>query len=276
MADAVSCEARVYPLRTRRMSQPTRYRATIAYVGTEFHGWQRQKNAPRTVQAVLEAALAHLARAPVRLEGASRTDAGVHADGQVAHFDLPRRRDPRAVRDAINGRLSEDVRVLAVEETPPGFHARFDAGWKEYVYRWSRAEVIAPRDRPFVARISPRADAERLREAASLVAGERDFRVFAVTPRAGESTVRNLHSITVRERGAELAGPLPRGRVPARHGALDLRRAFGHGAGPCPGGPDGPPARNGRPEAAFPQGRRARTDALPRLLRAGGAPARYY
>ena len=186
------------------MSQPTRYRATIAYVGTEFHGWQRQKNAPRTVQAVLEAALEHLARAPVRLEGASRTDAGVHADGQVAHFDLPRRRDPRAVRDAINGRLSEDVRVLAVEETAPGFHARFDAGWKEYLYRWSRAEVIAPRDRPFVARISPRADVERLREAARLVPGERDFRVFAVTPAAGESTVRNLHSITVREDGPEL------------------------------------------------------------------------
>ncbi len=186
------------------MSQPTRYRATIAYVGTDFHGWQRQKNAPRTVQAVLEDALAHLNRAPVRIEGASRTDAGVHADGQVAHFDLPRRRDSRAVRDAINGKLPEDVRVLAVEEAAPDFHARYDAGWKEYVYRWSRAEVIAPRDRPFVARISPRADAERLRAAARLVPGERDFRVFAVTPPADESTVRHLHSITVREDGAEL------------------------------------------------------------------------
>ena len=163
------------------MSQPTRYRATIAYVGTSFHGWQRQKNAPRTVQAVLEDALRDLARAPVRVEGASRTDAGVHADGQVAHFDLPRRRDPKAVRDAINGKLPEDVRVLAVEEAAPEFHARFDAGWKEYLYRWSRAEVIAPRDRPFVARISPRADVERLREAARVVPGERDFRIFAVT-----------------------------------------------------------------------------------------------
>ncbi len=186
------------------MSHPTRYRATIAYVGTAFHGWQRQKNAPRTVQAALEEALERLARVPVRVEGASRTDAGVHADGQVAHFDLPRRRDPRAVREAVNGRLPEDVRVLAVEEVAPDFHARFDASCKEYVYRWSRAEVIAPRDRPFVARISPRADLERLREAARVVPGERDFRVFAVAPRADESTVRNLHSITVREDGAEL------------------------------------------------------------------------
>ncbi len=187
------------------MSQPTRYRATIAYVGASFHGWQRQKNAPRTVQAVLEDALRDLARAPVRVEGASRTDAGVHADGQVAHFDLPGRRDPRAVRGAVNGKLPEDVRLLAVEEAAPGFHARFDAGWKEYLYRWSRAEVIAPRDRPFVARISPRADVERLREAARVVPGERDFRIFAVTPPSEESTVRHLHSITVREEGAELS-----------------------------------------------------------------------
>jgi tRNA pseudouridine38-40 synthase len=140
----------------------------------------------------------------VRVEGASRTDAGVHADGQVAHFDLPRRRDPRAVRDAVNGKLPGDVRLLSVEEAAPVFHARFDAGWKEYVYRWSRAEVIAPRDRPFVARISPRADVERLREAARVVPGERDFRVFAVTAPADESTVRHLHSITVREDGEEL------------------------------------------------------------------------
>ena len=186
------------------MSQPTRYRATIAYVGTEFHGWQRQKNAPRTVQAALEEALQQLARVPVRIEGASRTDAGVHADGQVAHFDLPRRRDPRAVREAVNGRLPEDVRVLAVEEVAPDFHARFDAGWKEYLYRWSRAEVIPPRDQPFVATISSRADLGRMREAARVVPGERDFRIFAVGPPAGKSTVRSLHSITVREDGAEL------------------------------------------------------------------------
>ena len=186
------------------MSQSTRYRVTIAYVGTAFHGWQRQKNAPRTVQAVLEEALRQLARVPVRIEGASRTDAGVHADGQVAHFDLPRRRDPRVVREAVNGRLPEDVRVLAVEEVAPDFHARFDAGWKEYLYRWSRAEVIAPRDRPFVARISARADLGRMREAARIVPGERDFRIFAVSPPVGDSTVRNLHSITVREDGEEL------------------------------------------------------------------------
>jgi tRNA pseudouridine38-40 synthase len=180
---------------------PIRYRAVVAYVGTRFHGWQVQKNAPRTVQAALEEALGRLARERVRVEGASRTDAGVHADGQAAHFDMPRRRDPRAVRDAANDALPEDVRILSVEEADPEFHARFDARWKEYRYRWSRSAVIAPKDAPFVAPISPRADAATMREAARSVVGTRDFRVFAVGPRADESTVRTLHSVVVEEKG---------------------------------------------------------------------------
>jgi len=192
------------------VTAPVRYRAVVAYVGARFHGWQIQKNAPRTVQAALEEALGGLARTRVRVEGASRTDAGVHADGQVAHFDLPRRREPRAVRDAANDALPEDVRVLSVEEVGPEFHARFDARWKEYRYRWSRAAVIAPRDAPFVAPISPRADAARMEDAARAVVGMRDFRVFAVGPRAGESTVRTLHAVTVAEEG-ELLTALFRG-----------------------------------------------------------------
>ncbi len=76
------------------MSAAARYKATVSYVGTAFHGWQVQKNAARTVQAVLSHALSSLARASVRVEGASRTDAGVHAEGQVVHFDLPRRAPP--------------------------------------------------------------------------------------------------------------------------------------------------------------------------------------
>ena len=187
------------------MTAPVRYRAVVAYVGTRFHGWQVQKNAPRTVQAALEEAIRRLARERARVEGASRTDAGVHADGQVAHFDLPRRREPHAVRDAVNGALPEDVRILSVDEADPAFHARFDARWKEYRYRWSRAGVVAPRDAPFVAPISPRADAARMQNAASSVIGTRDFRVFAVGPRADESTVRTLHSIVVEENGDALS-----------------------------------------------------------------------
>lgn len=186
------------------MSGPVRYRAVVAYVGTRFHGWQKQQNAPRTVQAVLETALRPLVHAAVRVEGASRTDAGVHADGQVVHFDLPRRREPRVVRDATNDRLPEDVRLLSVDEAAADFHARYDAAWKLYTYRWSRAAVVPPRLSPFVAPLSPRADAARMREAASGIVGRRDFRIFSVSVPASESAVRRLDEVSIEEDGDEL------------------------------------------------------------------------
>ena len=184
------------------MTDSTRFRARLAYVGTAFHGWQRQTNAARTVQASLEEVLARLDRgAPVRAQAAGRTDAGVHADGQVVHFDLTRLRAPDRIRDAANALLPPDVRVLHVAAAAPDFHARRDAVWKEYVYQWSRARVVAPRDAPFVAPLSPRADVELLREAADLLPGRRNFAVFGVRLPRGESTERTLQSVRVEENG---------------------------------------------------------------------------
>ena len=181
-----------------------RYRAVLAYVGTRFHGWQRQANAPRTVQAVLEKALSSFDGSPVKAHAAGRTDAGVHAEGQVVHFDLTRERAPERVRDAVNALLPEDARLLAVDFAAPEFHARRDAAWKEYLYRWSRAPVIAPRDAPFVAPISPRTEAARMRAAAEDLPGRRDFAVFGVRLPKGESTVRELHSVRIDEEGPEI------------------------------------------------------------------------
>jgi tRNA pseudouridine38-40 synthase len=180
-----------------------RYRAVLAYVGTDFHGWQIQRNAPRTVQAVLEEALREFSGETVRPLAAGRTDAGVHADGQVVHFDLSGSRDTRELRDAVNTLLPWDVRVLEVTAAPDSFNARRDALWKDYTYRWSRAEVITPRDSPFVAPLSRAAEAARMAAAASFLPGRRDFGVFAVRGRR-EDSVRTLHSVTIGEREAEL------------------------------------------------------------------------
>jgi tRNA pseudouridine38-40 synthase len=180
-----------------------RFRAVLAYVGTDFRGWQIQRNAPRTVQAVLEEALREFSGETVRPLAAGRTDAGVHADGQVVHYDLSGARDVREVRDALNTLLPWDVRVLKVGQAPACFHARRDALWKEYVYRWSRAEVIAPRDFPFVAPLSRGAEAARMAAAALFLPGRRDFGVFAVRGRRDDS-VRTLRSVTIGENGAEL------------------------------------------------------------------------
>jgi tRNA pseudouridine38-40 synthase len=182
----------------------TRYRADLSYIGTDFHGWQIQENASRTVQAVLEEALGRFSGEQVRAVAAGRTDTGVHAEGQVVHFDLVRRREPDRIRAGVNAHLPSDARLLRAAEAAPDFDARRDAAWKEYLYRWSRARVVPPRDAPYVARISPHADAARMREAAALLAGNHDFRVFGVRLPADESTLRMLHFVRVEEAGDEI------------------------------------------------------------------------
>jgi len=186
------------------VSETCRYRAVLAYVGTHFSGWQTQKNAPRTVQSVVEESLQLLTGEPVRAVAAGRTDAGVHADGQVVHFDLSKRIDPIRIRDGANARLPWDVKLLSVEPAAPGFHARRDATWKEYLYRWSRAPVLHPRQALFVAPISPRADTRRMRAAAGALPGKRDFSVFGVRLGADESGVRVLQSVAIEERDDEI------------------------------------------------------------------------
>ena len=185
------------------MGERLRYRALLAYVGTDFHGWQMQRNASRTVQAVLEDALGVFAGEPVRAVAAGRTDRGVHADGQVVHFALAGSRDPRVVRDGVNSILPWDARMMEVAPAPDGFDARRDAIAKEYLYRWSRAEVIPPRHAPFLAPISASADAARMAAAAALLPGRRDFGVFGVRRPAGNS-VRTLHSVAIEEEGLEI------------------------------------------------------------------------
>ena len=113
----------------------------------------------------------------------------------------------RAIRDAINHRLPEDVRLLEVADAPPDFHSRHDALWKEYLYRWSRDDVFPPREAPFLAPISARATAALMRAAAAPLPGTRDFGVFGVQRKAlaGESTIRTLRSVSIEEEGPLLS-----------------------------------------------------------------------
>ena len=182
-----------------------RYRATVAYVGTWFQGFQFQENADRTVQAVLETAIALFAgEGPVRVHAAGRTDSGVHADGQVIHFDLWTQREPLRIREGVNALLPWDVRVLDAAPAPEGFLSRRDAAWKEYCYRWSRAAVISPKDALFVAPIAATAEAAPMRAAAAALAGQKDFSIFGVRASGTEGGIRRIHAAEVDERGDEI------------------------------------------------------------------------
>jgi tRNA pseudouridine38-40 synthase len=181
------------------------YRLTLAYDGTDFLGWQLQRpGAGRTVQGVLEEALARLAeRRRVIVVGAGRTDAGVHALGQVASFDLPRDLGPAALQSALNGLLPADLRVLDAASVPAGFHARKSAVSKLYRYVLDCGGVPVPQRRRFVGWVPRRLDETAVQAAAPLFVGRRDFASLASSGGSAKTTVREVtrSEVTFDERG---------------------------------------------------------------------------
>jgi tRNA pseudouridine38-40 synthase len=178
------------------------YRLTLAYRGTAYAGWQRQENA-LAVQQVVEEALERLLGEAVRIAGASRTDAGVHARGQVAHLELARSFPERGLVHGTNRHLPADVRVLAAAAMPDGFHARRHAWGKEYVYRLSRAPVISPLDALFVAAAPAGLDLGRMARAAVALPGRHDFSAFALAGGSHGQPFRRIVSARWDERGEE-------------------------------------------------------------------------
>jgi tRNA pseudouridine38-40 synthase len=171
------------------------YRVTLAYDGTDFLGWQLQApgKKARTVQGEIERALAKLAAgARVAVAGAGRTDAGVHALGQVASFDLPREMDPEALARALNAMLPEDVRVLAAARAPAGFHARKGALSKTYRYVLDTGSVQLPTRRRTAGHVPWTLDRGRVAEAAALYLGRRDFASLASSGGSVKTTTRTV------------------------------------------------------------------------------------
>jgi tRNA pseudouridine38-40 synthase len=165
---------------------------TLSYRGTAYAGWQRQANAP-TVQQAVEEALARLCGESVRVVGAGRTDAGVHARGQVASCALARALPERSLVHGLDHHLPADVRALAAAVMPPGFDARRCAAAKEYRYRLVRAEVLSPLDAPAAVRAPRGLELAPLRDATARLVGRHDFAAFALAGGSHASSVRTVH-----------------------------------------------------------------------------------
>jgi tRNA pseudouridine38-40 synthase len=177
---------------------------TIAYDGTNYVGWQRQENG-LAVQQVIEEALQPMCGDDVPiLMGASRTDAGVHASGQVASVRVSFDHPATAVHRALNVRLPPDIRVLAVEDAEPRFHARFDATGKSYHYRIATDRVPAPFDRWFVWPMAQPCDIDAMRAAAAVLVGRHDFSAFQASGSAVLDGWRTLERIEVLARPSEI------------------------------------------------------------------------
>src|SRR5260370_534310 len=154
------------------------FKLLIQYDGTEFHGWQTQEG-QRTVQGELRRVLSLLDDRPVAVHGSGRTDAGVHAEGQVASVHLQREITPPKLPNAINGNLARDVRVLSAEIAPEDFHARYSAIGKTYVYRLVNGSVMSPFWSRFAHQEARPIDLERMRGCARLFIGEHDWTAFS-------------------------------------------------------------------------------------------------
>ncbi|MEA2414436.1 MAG: tRNA pseudouridine38-40 synthase [Thermoanaerobaculia bacterium] len=177
---------------------------TLQYLGTRYAGWQSQTNAV-AIQDVVETALAKMFGTPVRIEGAGRTDAGVHARGQRAHLDVPFAIETRGFRQGINNLLPHDIRVTEIETVADDFHCRFAAKLKSYVYRiWNHeiADVFAHQTHVHVPQPL---DAVLMREAAQPLLGHHDFAAFTVISPEVSSTERTITAIDVIRDGNAIA-----------------------------------------------------------------------
>lgn len=180
------------------------FRVTLAYDGTDFLGWQSQARG-RTVQGVLEEALSRLSGgARVAVAGAGRTDAGVHALGQVASFVLDRERSPAELLRSMNGLLPEDVRVLDAAAAAAGFHARKEAHAKLYRYTLDTSRVQLPTRRRYAGHAPYALDRDRVAAAAALYRGRHDFASLASSGSGVKTTERTVLRSEVRWEGDSL------------------------------------------------------------------------
>ncbi|MDQ1728324.1 MAG: tRNA pseudouridine38-40 synthase [Pyrinomonadaceae bacterium] len=172
------------------------YKLTIQYDGTDFHGWQMQGEL-RTVQGELSQALSLLAGESVLLEGSGRTDAGVHAEGQVATVNLEREITPGKLCAAINGNAGKDVRVIAAEIVAPDFHARYSALEKTYCYRVVNSRILSPFWLRYAHHEGRALAIDRMQECAELFLGEHDWTAFSSAQSESETKTRTITGLTI-------------------------------------------------------------------------------
>jgi tRNA pseudouridine38-40 synthase len=179
----------------------TRYYLVIEYDGTDYVGWQRQDNGP-SIQEELEKAVHGFCGETVAVQGAGRTDAGVHALGQAAHVDIQRDTDANTVRDALNAHLRPNpISVLQVMAVSDEFHARFSAQARSYLYRIINRRAPTATQRYLTWHVGVNLDAEAMHEAAQRLIGKHDFSTFRASTCQAKSPIRTLTSLDVSRDG---------------------------------------------------------------------------
>ncbi len=171
------------------------FRILLQYEGTRYQGWQRQESTENTIQGKLEALLTKMTGSPVEVQGAGRTDAGVHALGQTANFRADTQMTPEQIRSYINRYLPEDIAVLSVEEAGERFHSRLNAKGKTYCYQIINGRVPSVFDRRYAWQVEEPLDISSMKKAAQILVGTHDFQSFTSAKKGKKATVRTIDSI---------------------------------------------------------------------------------
>lgn len=176
----------------------------ICYDGTRYQGWQRLKSNDNTVQGKLEDTLSRLLGEEIRVIGSGRTDAGVHAQGQVANFHTEKLMDCREILIQLRGYLPEDIGIESCKEVSDRFHARLNAQRKTYCYRIWNSDRPCVFVRRFVHVLPEKLNLEQMRHAAQTFLGTHDFSAFCANAKMKKSTVRTLYSLDIVQAGDEV------------------------------------------------------------------------
>lgn len=175
------------------------YKLTIEYDGTRYDGWQRQSKTEQTIQGKIERVLSRMTGKEIEIDGAGRTDAGVHARGQTASVHLEPRWSDEEILEYLNQYLPEDIGIVCVQRVPERFHARLWATGKCYSYRIATDSQKAVFERKYRYSLGRRLDTEAMRTAAEDLLGTHDFKAFCGNSRMKKSTVRTIEEIRIEE-----------------------------------------------------------------------------
>lgn len=177
------------------------YKMVLQYEGTRYRGWQRQESTDNTIQGKLESILTKMCGYPIEIQGAGRTDAGVHARGQVANFHIEEEQSAEQIMNYVNQYLPEDIAVISMEQVPERFHSRLNAKGKTYCYQIIQSPIPHVFERRYAHRIEKRLNVEEMRRAAEFLTGKHDFASFTSTKKSKKSTVRTIEKIELEETG---------------------------------------------------------------------------
>lgn len=180
------------------------FRIVLQYEGTKYQGWQKQERTENTIQGKLENILSKMVGEPVEIHGAGRTDAGVHAKGQVANFKAKTDMTESQIMQYLNQYLPEDIAVISVKEAGERFHARLNAAGKIYQYRILNSEITNVFERRYTHKEVVDLDITKMRKAAEVLVGTHDFKAFTSTKKSKKSTVRTIESISIEKVGDEI------------------------------------------------------------------------